>query len=221
MVVTASYRTAALGFLGAGLSGLQGNYGLSDQEAVLKWVHAYIHLVGGDNQRVTVGAERQGADITSLHLISPTTPPLFQRMILMVSTPNPLSLENLGTDKLQVSNCRTEEVRKTEKLKTVCALNCVKLKNVPWVHYCACCSLQGGSIFSPSLLQTGSTSRQQALQLATELGCVTSDPTDDDKIVSCLRAAPVHQLNAAQTKVPPHLKFLRGTAQPVCPPEPA
>ncbi|XP_075901909.1 thyroglobulin [Nelusetta ayraudi] len=142
VVVTASYRTAALGFLSTGPSGLQGNYGLSDQEAVLRWVHDHIHLVGGDRQRVTVGAERQGADIASLHLISAISPPLFQRMILM-----------------------------------------------------------GGSIFSPSLLQTGSTSRQQALQLATELGCVTSDPTDDDKMVSCLRATPVHQLNAAQTKL--------------------
>ncbi|XP_042339330.1 neuroligin-2-like, partial [Plectropomus leopardus] len=83
VVVTASYRTAALGFLSTGLSGLRGNYGLSDQEAVLRWVNAHISLVGGDSRRVTVGSERRGADITSLHLISSSSPPLFQRMMLM------------------------------------------------------------------------------------------------------------------------------------------
>lgn len=55
--------------------------------------------------------------------------------------------------------------------------------------------LQGGSAFSPSLVQTPSTSRRQALDLAKELGCVTSDLAD------CLRASSVHTLNAAQTKV--------------------
>ncbi|XP_047453597.1 thyroglobulin [Mugil cephalus] len=143
VVVTASYRTAALGFLSTGASGLRGNYGLSDQEAVLRWVHAHISLVGGDNMRVTVGAERRGADIASLHLLSSSlSPPLFQRMILM-----------------------------------------------------------GGSVFSPSLVQTPSTSRLQALALAKELGCMTSDLADDNKMAACLRATPVQKLNAAQTKL--------------------
>ncbi|KAM9852016.1 thyroglobulin [Aulostomus maculatus] len=142
VVVTASYRTAALGFLSTGVSGLHGNYGLSDQEAVLRWINAHISIVGGDNTRVTVGAERRGADVTSLHLLSSSSsPPLFQRMMLM-----------------------------------------------------------GGSVFSPSLLQNLSSSRSQALDLAKELGCVTSDP-DDDKMVACLRATPAHTLNAAQTKL--------------------
>ncbi|XP_051255191.1 LOW QUALITY PROTEIN: thyroglobulin [Dicentrarchus labrax] len=141
VVVTASYRTAALGFLSTGSSGLHGNYGLSDQEAVLRWVNAHISLVGGDNRRVTVGAERRGADITSIHLLSSSSSsaPLFQRMMLM-----------------------------------------------------------GGSVFSPSLLQTPSTSGRQALDLAKELGCVTSD---HDKMAACLRATPVRLLNAAQTKL--------------------
>ncbi|XP_049439347.1 thyroglobulin isoform X1 [Epinephelus fuscoguttatus] len=142
VVVTASYRTAALGFLSTGSSGLRGNYGLSDQEAVLRWVHAHISLVGGDNRRVTVGSERRGADITSLHLLSSSSPPLFQRMILM-----------------------------------------------------------GGSVFSPSLVQTPSASRSQTVALAKELGCVTSDDTDNNKMAACLRATPVHTLNAAQTKL--------------------
>ncbi|KAM9352691.1 thyroglobulin [Symphorus nematophorus] len=143
VVVTASYRTAALGFLSTGSSGLHGNYGLSDQEAVLRWVHAHISVVGGDSSRVTVGAERRGADITSLHLLSSSSsPPLFQRMMLM-----------------------------------------------------------GGSVFSPSLVQTPSSSGRQAVDLARELGCVTSDLADEDKMAACLRATPAHVLNAAQTKL--------------------
>ncbi|XP_077950402.1 thyroglobulin isoform X2 [Gasterosteus aculeatus] len=144
VVVTASYRTAALGFLSTGSSGLRGNYGLSDQEAVLRWVNAHISLVGGDNRTVTVGSERGGADVTSLHLLSSPSPPPFQRMMLM-----------------------------------------------------------GGSVFSPSLVQTSSASRRRAVHLAKELGCVTSDlpDGDDDKMAACLRAAPVSALNAAQTKL--------------------
>lgn len=69
--------------LSPGESGLRGNYGLSDQEAALRWVKDHISLMGGDNSRVTVGAERGGADITSLHLLS-SSRPLFQRMMLMV-----------------------------------------------------------------------------------------------------------------------------------------
>lgn len=75
VVVTAHYRSAALGFA-------LGNYGLADQEAVLRWVSAHINLVGGAKDRVTVGSERQGADITSLHLSSPGAP-LFNQLILM------------------------------------------------------------------------------------------------------------------------------------------
>ncbi|KAK2909632.1 thyroglobulin isoform X2 [Channa argus] len=144
VVVTANYRTAALGFLSTGESGLHGNYGLSDQEAVLHWVNAYISQVGGDNSRVTVGSERRGADITSLHLLSPSSSssPLFQRMMLM-----------------------------------------------------------GGSVFSPSLVQTPSVARRQAVKLAKELSCMTSDLADDEKMAACFRATPVHTLNTAQTKL--------------------
>uniref|UniRef100_A0A3P9KKL8 Carboxylesterase type B domain-containing protein n=1 Tax=Oryzias latipes TaxID=8090 RepID=A0A3P9KKL8_ORYLA len=60
--------------------------------------------------------------------------------------------------------------------------------------------LQGGSVFSPSLVQTSASARRRALDLAQELGCVTSDSTDE-KLVSCLRAAPYRDLNAAQTKL--------------------
>uniref|UniRef100_A0A8C4ZFI8 Thyroglobulin n=1 Tax=Gadus morhua TaxID=8049 RepID=A0A8C4ZFI8_GADMO len=146
VVVTASYRTAALGFLSTGSSGFPGNYGMLDQAAALRWVSAHIALVGGASRRVTVGAERRGADITALHLLSSSSsPPLFQRMMLM-----------------------------------------------------------GGSLFSPAALQSSSAARAQAAELASQLGCPTSDPSspaDEDKMAACLRQTPVHTLNAAQTKL--------------------
>nr|XP_049585686.1 thyroglobulin isoform X6 [Syngnathus scovelli] len=137
LVVTAAYRTAALGFLSTGASDMGGNWGASDQEAALAWVKAHISALGGDQSRVTVGAECDGADIVSLLLMRRT--PLFHRMLLM-----------------------------------------------------------GGSLFSPTLFQTPSAARRLTLRLAAELDCATDD---DRRLMACLRAASVHALNAAQTKL--------------------
>ncbi|XP_056331806.1 thyroglobulin [Danio aesculapii] len=83
IVVTASFRVAAFGFLSAGSSALPGNYGLQDQAAALGWVQKNIALFGGDPNKVTVGAERNGADILSIHLTSPSASSLFSRALLM------------------------------------------------------------------------------------------------------------------------------------------
>ncbi|KPP77156.1 thyroglobulin-like, partial [Scleropages formosus] len=80
IVVTASFRVAAFGFLSAGSSG---NSGLQDQAAALTWVQKNIAYFGGDPAKVTLGAERNGADIASLHLVSAGTGRLFQRALLM------------------------------------------------------------------------------------------------------------------------------------------
>uniref|UniRef100_A0A672JXK0 Carboxylesterase type B domain-containing protein n=1 Tax=Sinocyclocheilus grahami TaxID=75366 RepID=A0A672JXK0_SINGR len=83
IVVTASFRVAAFSFLSAGSSALLGNCGLQDQAAVLGWVQKIIALFGGDPTKVTVGAERNGADIASLHLTSPSASSLFHCALLM------------------------------------------------------------------------------------------------------------------------------------------
>lgn len=71
-------------WLCVGSSALRGNYGLQDQAAALGWVQTNIALFGGDPTKVTVGAERNGADIASLHLTSPSASSLFSRALLMV-----------------------------------------------------------------------------------------------------------------------------------------
>ncbi|XP_057690921.1 thyroglobulin [Corythoichthys intestinalis] len=110
VVVTATYRTAALGFLSAGSSDLPGNYGASDQKAALLWVRAHISALGGDESRVTVGAERGGADIISLRLLSRT--PLFQRMLLM------------GGSLFSPSSWQTPSSARRQALQLAAELNC-------------------------------------------------------------------------------------------------
>ncbi|KAL7887495.1 hypothetical protein AOLI_G00052160 [Acnodon oligacanthus] len=82
IVVTANFRVAAFGFLSTGSSALLENYGLQDQAAALGWVQENVARFGGDPTRVTVGADRNGADIASLHLFSSSS--LFHQALLMV-----------------------------------------------------------------------------------------------------------------------------------------
>ncbi|GAA6103646.1 thyroglobulin [Tachysurus ichikawai] len=85
IVVTANFRVSAFGFFSTGSSNFSENYGLQDQAAVLGWVQENIALFGGDPTRVTVGADRNGADIASLHLSSSSSSSLFQQVFLMVN----------------------------------------------------------------------------------------------------------------------------------------
>ncbi|XP_054023137.1 thyroglobulin [Dryobates pubescens] len=84
IVVTAHYRVGVFGFLSTGSSEVSGNAGLLDQLAALKWVQQNIASFGGDPSRVSLGADRGGADVTSIHLLTETADmDLFRRMLLM------------------------------------------------------------------------------------------------------------------------------------------
>ncbi|KAJ8415766.1 hypothetical protein AAFF_G00403230 [Aldrovandia affinis] len=85
IVVTAHFRVAAFGFLTTASAASPGNAGLQDQAAALKWVQQNIAHFGGDPSRVTLGAERGGADTASLHLLSNGEARLFHRVLLMIS----------------------------------------------------------------------------------------------------------------------------------------
>ncbi|KGL90055.1 Thyroglobulin, partial [Charadrius vociferus] len=84
IVVTANYRVGVFGFLSTDSPEATGNAGLLDQLAALKWVQQNIASFGGDPNRVSLGADRGGADVTSIHLLTEAAGmDLFRRVVLM------------------------------------------------------------------------------------------------------------------------------------------
>jgi para-nitrobenzyl esterase len=89
VVVTMDYRLGPLGFLS--LPALRsedpsypssGNYGLSDQIAALQWVQQNAAAFGGDPANVTIFGESAGGISMYVHLTSPKSSGLFQRVIV-------------------------------------------------------------------------------------------------------------------------------------------
>ncbi|NWX34409.1 THYG protein, partial [Notiomystis cincta] len=84
VVVTANYRLGVFGFLSTGSAEASGNAGLLDQLAALRWVQQNIARFGGDPSRVCLGADRGGADVSSVHLLTETADrALFRSLLLM------------------------------------------------------------------------------------------------------------------------------------------
>ena len=82
VVVSFNYRVGALGFL-AGIHGLEGNYGLKDQQLAFQWVRDNIGSFGGDPNQVTLFGESAGAMSVGLHLLSvPSSNGLFHGGIM-------------------------------------------------------------------------------------------------------------------------------------------
>lgn len=93
VVVTLNYRVGALGFLG-GVQGLDGNYGMLDQQLALQWVQDNIEAFGGDPLQVLLFGESAGAISVGLHLLSiPSSEGLFSAA-LMESNPLALPLKS-------------------------------------------------------------------------------------------------------------------------------
>jgi len=86
VVVTINYRLGIFGFFSNSIINAEGhpwgNYGILDQQAALRWVHANIAAFGGDPNRVTLGGQSAGARDTTANLLSPLSKGLFQRAIL-------------------------------------------------------------------------------------------------------------------------------------------
>ena len=89
VVVSLNYRLGALGFL-AGIHGLEGNYGLKDQQLAFQWVKDNIGNFGGDPDQVTLFGESAGAMSIGLHLLSiPSSSSLFRGGVMQS---NPLGI---------------------------------------------------------------------------------------------------------------------------------
>lgn len=121
VVVTLNYRLGLFGFLAHPAldaeGHLHGNYGILDQQAVLRWVQRNIAAFGGDPNRVTLGGQSAGAQDTGMNQISPLAAGLFHRTIyqstpltgiaLMTVTVYPIALAN-GEAFAQTSGCGTD-----------------------------------------------------------------------------------------------------------------
>ena len=86
VVVTFNYRLGTLGFfshpaLDRARANGPVNFGLLDQIAALKWVHANIAAFGGDARNVTIFGESAGAESVLALFASPPAHGLFQRGI--------------------------------------------------------------------------------------------------------------------------------------------
>jgi para-nitrobenzyl esterase len=88
VLVTLNYRLGALGFfshpaLDATRAGApSGSDGIRDQQLALQWVHDNIAAFGGDAKNVTVFGESAGSTSVCLHLVSPGSTALRQRLIM-------------------------------------------------------------------------------------------------------------------------------------------
>ncbi|GLH09230.1 Esterase E4, partial [Gryllus bimaculatus] len=79
--VTFNYRLGPLGFLSTGDSAAQGNYGLKDAAAAMKWVRANIASFGGDPRRVALWGYSAGAASVHLLTLAPPARGLFDAAI--------------------------------------------------------------------------------------------------------------------------------------------
>ncbi len=85
VVVTLAYRLNLMGWFAHPSIDDEGhyfgNYGILDQQAVLKWVQRNIAKFGGDKNNVTLGGQSAGAADTSYNMVSPLATGLFHRAI--------------------------------------------------------------------------------------------------------------------------------------------
>jgi para-nitrobenzyl esterase len=88
MVVTVNYRLGALGFLSSPeLDAGDGNYGLMDQSAALRWVRRNAARFGGDPDTVTLAGQSAGARAVCAHLAAPVSRGMFYRAISQSGAP--------------------------------------------------------------------------------------------------------------------------------------
>jgi para-nitrobenzyl esterase len=86
VVITINYRLGALGFLAhpalaTSPGGPSGNYGLTDQQAALRWTQRNAGRFGGDARNVTIFGESAGGLSVHSQLVSPLARGLFAKAI--------------------------------------------------------------------------------------------------------------------------------------------
>ncbi|XP_075547376.1 acetylcholinesterase-1-like [Dermacentor variabilis] len=87
VMVSMNYRVGPMGFFHSGTLHSSGNAGLHDQLLAMKWVKQNIRNFGGDPDDVTLVGQSAGAISIGLHLVSPLSKGLFNRIIMESGSP--------------------------------------------------------------------------------------------------------------------------------------
>ncbi|HEU5417322.1 MAG TPA: carboxylesterase family protein [Streptosporangiaceae bacterium] len=112
VVVSVNYRLGIFGFLAnSALGPHAGDYGLEDQQAALRWVHANIAAFGGNPASVTIFGESAGGSSVCDQLASPTARGLFGGAITesgqyntLLGTPAPSRAPN---EDIETQDCKS------------------------------------------------------------------------------------------------------------------
>jgi para-nitrobenzyl esterase len=139
VVVSMNYRIGILGFFSNPAINSEGhlavNYGILDQQAVLKWVQRNIASFGGDPNNVTLGGQSAGSYDTQANLISPYAKGLFHRAILQ-SYPGTTWLTaattlTRGTNFGVAAGCPGSDAAAAKCLRSLSAARVLQLQGTP------------------------------------------------------------------------------------------
>jgi len=148
ILVTINYRLVAFGFLASDTirkqtgDGSNGNMGLQDQRAALKWAIEAAPSLGGNPKLVTLFGESAGAASTSCHLVSERSAGLFQRAAMESGpfapwTAMPLNISEAKYGRLaQATGCASSDLDMSvaEHVRSVSAddsvLDCLRGQNM-------------------------------------------------------------------------------------------
>ncbi|XP_062978324.1 cholinesterase-like [Elgaria multicarinata webbii] len=87
VVLSMNFRLGTLGFLSLPPD-VPGNMGLMDQQLAMKWVKENAAAFGADPTQVTLFGHDSGAASVGLHLLSPSSQPLFAQAMLLSGSPS-------------------------------------------------------------------------------------------------------------------------------------
>ena len=125
-----NYRLASIGFLGLkeeNEDGVNGNFGLYDQNAVLKWVNANIAAFGGDPDEVTLMGQSTGGQSVFVHNQWDKSWNLFNKMIV---DSGPAVTIQTGATPDQYFTYGSRFVRQTECRETARIWQCLRSLSV-------------------------------------------------------------------------------------------